>query len=231
MAKLCYKVNGTVKEYDLKDSVNGTPKLGVKVGGTTKYLGLKQGTKSGELQVKVNGQTYYAQRLKEPEDVTPQRAPWEFRIRHFEQDPLYGGVKTYSASNVAVPTYLGGASDTYPSGTSGYSSPQWAISEHEYMYLPSDNAKGTYADDNRGFIDTSQHSGWYMCYSHRHGRTIWIIAININGVEQKPNVSRRIHVGDKIAVRFYINHDYGNGSDNFHDWSYWCRPVLRCLDD
>ncbi|MBP5595349.1 MAG: hypothetical protein J6Y02_08200 [Pseudobutyrivibrio sp.] len=61
MAKLCYKINGTVKEYDLKDNVSRVPKLGVKVGGTTKYLGLKQGTKSGELTVRFNGLPYYIQ--------------------------------------------------------------------------------------------------------------------------------------------------------------------------
>ena len=61
MSKLCYKVNGTVKKYDLKDSVSGSPKLGVKVGGTTKYLGLKQGSKSGEVAIKVGGKTYYVQ--------------------------------------------------------------------------------------------------------------------------------------------------------------------------
>ena len=62
MAKLCYKVGGTVKKYDLKDSAN-TPRLAVKTGGVTKYLGLKQGTKSGELSVKVGGQSYYVQTL------------------------------------------------------------------------------------------------------------------------------------------------------------------------
>ena len=61
MTKLCYKSNGTVKEYDLKDNVSRVPKLGVKVNGATKYLGLKQGTKSGELTIRLNGLPYYIQ--------------------------------------------------------------------------------------------------------------------------------------------------------------------------
>lgn len=68
MAKLCYKVGGTVKKYDLKDSAN-KPRLAVKSGGATKYLGLKQGTKSGELQVKVGGLPYYVQTW-DPTNVT-----------------------------------------------------------------------------------------------------------------------------------------------------------------
>lgn len=60
MSKLCYKVGGTVKKYDLKDSAN-KPRLAVKNGGVTKYLGLNQGTKDGEVQLKLNGYTYYVQ--------------------------------------------------------------------------------------------------------------------------------------------------------------------------
>ena len=62
MAKLCYKSDETTKKYDLKDSVTSSPKLGVRVGTSTKYLALKQGTKSGELSLRVNNHTYYVQR-------------------------------------------------------------------------------------------------------------------------------------------------------------------------
>lgn len=233
MAKLCYKVNGTVKKYDLKDSVTGSPKLGVKVGGSTKYLGLKQGTKSGEINVKVGGQSYYVQRLKEPEDATPMYAPFYFGINHVHQNIEWGKpfISNETPTEVEVPNYLGWAEDNNSKGGQVYTTPQYVTSEHEYAYLPSDNSKGTYAESTRGFIDTAGHYGWYMLYSHRHGRTIWVAKIRINDVEEAPNVERRIHVGDKIAIYFENNRDYGNGSDNYGSWSYWCRPVLRRLDD
>lgn len=70
MAKLCYKVGGTVKKYDLKDSAN-KPRLAVKSGGVTKYLGLAAGTKDGELNVKLNGQVYVVQSIKPVELCNP----------------------------------------------------------------------------------------------------------------------------------------------------------------
>ena len=60
MSKLCYKVNGTIKKYDLKDSTN-TPRLVVKSGGTVRYLPLKTAgsNKPGELAIRVGGQKLY----------------------------------------------------------------------------------------------------------------------------------------------------------------------------
>lgn len=95
MAKLCYKVGGTVKKYDLKDSAN-KPRLAVKSNGVTKYLGLQQGTKSGELNVKLNGQTLYVKtwgidaatswRGMAPEE------PYKGLIQRGIGDSDYGGV-------------------------------------------------------------------------------------------------------------------------------------------
>lgn len=217
MAKLCYKVGGTVKKYDLKDSISSSPKLVVKVNGTVKYLGLRQGSKSGELNVKYNGLPYYGETLASPETVTPVSAPFGFGISHDEREPNYG--KVFDYGETATASYsLGWAEGGNSAGAASYSTVQTFTSAHEYKYYPSDNG-GSF--DGRG---------WFKIYQHRHGRCIWIVAIVINGVEHTPNTELDIHVGDKIGMRFVINRDGGNGSDNFYGWSYYGRMNVRQLD-
>ena len=102
MAKLCYKYDGTVKKYDLKDSVNGTPKLCVKVGGLPKYLGLKQGTKSGEIAVKVSGLPYYIKTIVDYTESTPvQSTGMTFYIAQSTADG-YGWLTNDTANNRAL---------------------------------------------------------------------------------------------------------------------------------
>lgn len=61
MAKLCYKSDGTIKKYDLKDSAD-TPRLAVKINGSTKYLPLKVGAaNSKEISIKNSGSVYHIQ--------------------------------------------------------------------------------------------------------------------------------------------------------------------------
>lgn len=64
MSKLCYKTsNGEIKKYELKDSVNSSPKLAVRVdNNNTKYLKLKDvtgTTKSNEFAVQLGSKKYY----------------------------------------------------------------------------------------------------------------------------------------------------------------------------
>ena len=102
MSKLYYKVDRTIKSYDLKDSVNGTPKLGVKVGGSTKYLRLRQGTQSGEITVKVGGLPYYVKTIVDYDESAPvQSTGMTFYTSQSTADG-YGWLTGDSANDVAL---------------------------------------------------------------------------------------------------------------------------------
>lgn len=68
---LCYKSGSTIKTYELRDSVDNTPKFAVKVGTSVKYLALKPGVKSGEISVKINNSLYHIQNLKNSAQCYP----------------------------------------------------------------------------------------------------------------------------------------------------------------
>lgn len=174
------------------------------------------------------GRNYGTAQLLQPQQADTRIASFMFGIPHSGDG--WGKAFTLQDSPVVTsPYYLGWAEESNSNGGEVYNTKQYIESQHEYMYLASDNT-GSAPNCESGFIDVQGHTGWYRVFSHRHGRTIWIDSIDINGEQQPPNVDRRIHVGDRIAVHFVINRDYGNESDNYGAWSYWCRPALRQLD-
>ena len=174
--------------------------------------------KIGSTQIKkiYVGSSLVWQYLADPANVTPVRAPFGFGISHDEREPNYGKVFDYGTTATAN-NALGYADSSNSAGAAAYSTVQTYTSLHEYKYLPGDN----------GSFDSR---GWFKIYQHRHGRCIWIKAISINGTEYTPNKELTIHVGDKIGMRFEINRDAGNGSDNFYSWSYFGRMNVRQLD-
>jgi len=58
MANLAFKHNGIIKKYELKNEAD-KPRLVVHINNSDRYLSLKQGSKSGELTVRLEGLPYY----------------------------------------------------------------------------------------------------------------------------------------------------------------------------
>ena len=153
MAKLCYKLNGTVKKYDLKDSAS-TPRLGIKVGGTTKYLGLQQGTKSGEIEVKVNGLPYFVKIMDLPQVgnayVTPFAFTQSYAHRQNSSDNDTGLFWPFINSDgvlVAAIVYMRGEgnhaySEMYRGGVASHETPRYLVTtNHKFIWIDNPDNK------------------------------------------------------------------------------------------
>lgn len=165
MAKLCYKVGGTVKKYDLKDSVSN-PRLAVKSGGVTKYLGLAAGPKSGELNVKLNGQVYVAQSIKDFDMCDPViHMGMQFIRSQSDADNYDWG--TDSENNAPLCTTYGITGAAYRSDNWGGQGAfrMWAfkdgavIAEHPYTHVADAPFYFLYEDNNLTLVAEGSRNG------------------------------------------------------------------------
>jgi len=180
MADLCIRQNGTIKKYELKDSVSSSPKLAVKQGGYTRYLPLKQGTKSGELSLRVQGKTYYAysEKILPVEMTDPVRlSDMHFARSQYDADHYDWG--TDEENNKAFKT-------TYNVGGHEYYYNQWGGTGPFRMYKtePYSDYKTTpptfeyVMTEPLYFVWTDQSTS---LYTHAHGGETYILDVLKNG--------------------------------------------------
>lgn len=227
MPKLCFKNNATVKKYDLKDSAT-TPRVGVNYNGATKYLGLKQGTKSGELSVKVGGQSYY---IKSVEQV-PATSTTALKISN-----LHFARSQYDADHGIWDDDVNSLCAAYSVGHSAYASNNWGGYGPFRMYVTTPYSDTVATPNVKEFTITEPlYFLWSdntstTIHNHAHGGSIYILDVlknNVSLVSYK-NTSTPIvfEEGDKMTLIVYIG-GYNTSEDSgAASFTYGYYPLVR----
>lgn len=235
MAKLCYKVGGIVKKYDLKDNAN-KPRLAVKINGITKYLSLVQGAKSEEVNIKTSGKIYSIQTAVPYEDTG---SAISLTYLHFIRAQSAADNYNWSSSadpedNISLCNYYGYSYGDANLTAHSYGYNRWGGTGPFRMYptkkyysnTPASTTSFDYVVSSPFYFKWSDQSTTLV--THAHGGTTYILDVLKNG-ERLRNTSN-VHLfstGDIMQVILFFG-GYNTQSDSgASGWSYDWYPKVK----